>query len=102
MKRIMILVAVLALASCGKKKDETPATPPAGSGSAMAGSGSSAMAGSGSAMAGSGSAGSAAVAAKAVDVPTEQDFEKQAADKINDKNVESQVKQIETDLGQQP
>lgn len=98
MKRIGITIAMfglLALASC-KKKDEAPPAPSpvatAGSGSAAMGSGSAAM-----------TTGSAAPAAPAkVDVPTEQDFEKQAADKITDKNVDQQVKQIESDLGQAP
>lgn len=42
-----------------------------------------------------GSAGSAA----AVDVPTEVDFEAKAKTDITDKNVDQQVKKIETDLG---
>jgi hypothetical protein len=94
----VIAVAVFALASCGKKKDEPAATPtPAmGSGSAMMGSGPAAM-GSGSAAMGSGSA---AMAAKAPDVPTEQDFEKSAETSIDDKNVEAKVNAIEKDIGQ--
>jgi hypothetical protein len=40
----------------------------------------------------------AGAAAAAVDVPTEMDFEADAAKKITDKNVEAQVKAIEADL----
>ncbi|HEX3480829.1 MAG TPA: hypothetical protein VHT91_37695 [Kofleriaceae bacterium] len=75
------VAALLALGACGNKKD----SPAAGSGSAMA-------AGSGSAMAaGSGSA-------AAIDVPTEEDFEKDATAKITDKNVEAQVQALEKEL----
>jgi hypothetical protein len=84
--------AVLALAGCGGKKDEKPVekTPPAGSATTMAGSGSAAIVASGS-----GSAGSA------VDVPTEEDFEGQAKTDISTANVDSKVKAIEDQLGQQ-
>jgi hypothetical protein len=83
------VAALLALGACGNKKD----SPAAGSGSAMAaGSGSAMAAGSGSAMAaGSGSA-------AAIDVPTEEDFEKDATAKITDKNVEAQVQALEKEL----
>jgi hypothetical protein len=37
-------------------------------------------------------------AAAAVDVPTEMDFEDEAAKKITDKNVEAQVKALEAEL----
>ena len=59
------------------------------------------MTGSGSAaaMTGSGSAGSAAPAAATLDVPTEMDFEQEAKTSITDKNVDSEVKKIEADLG---
>ena len=100
MNKLAIIAITVGLLACGgKKKDEAAA----GSGSAMAGSGAmmgsgsamagSAMAGSGSAMAGSGSS------AKA-DVPTEQDFEAQAAKDIDDKNVEAKVGEIEKQIGQ--
>jgi len=95
MKRI-ILAALLVAAACGKK--DQPATGSASGSAPVAttgsGSGSgSAAAGSGSAAAGSGSA------AAAADVPTEQDFEDEASKKIDEKNVEAQVKAIEQDLG---
>ena len=35
----------------------------------------------------------------AVDVPTEEDFEAQAKSNITDKNVDSEVKKIENELG---
>ncbi|MEO8844592.1 MAG: hypothetical protein ABI591_20965 [Kofleriaceae bacterium] len=86
----MTLALTVALAACGGKKDEPKPTPPP-VGSAATGSGSAAMTGSGS-------AGSAAPAA-AVDVPTEMDFEQQAKTDITDKNVDTEVKKIEADLG---
>ena len=91
MKYLMTIALTFALAACGGKKDKDepkPTPPPAGS--AATGSGSAAMTGSGS-------AGSAAPAA--VDVPTEMDFEQQAKTDITDKNVDTEVKKIETDLG---
>lgn len=95
MKYLMTFALTVALAACGSKKDKEapPATPPAtGSGSAMMGSGSATAMGSGSGSAmGSGSA--------AVDVPTEEDFEAQAKSNITDKNVDTQVKKIEEELG---
>ena len=93
MKYLMTIALTFALAACGGKKDKDepkPTPPPAGS--AMTGSAGSA------AMTGSGSAGSAAPAA-AVDVPTEMDFEQQAKTDITDKNVDTEVKKIEADLG---
>jgi hypothetical protein len=92
------VAALLALGACGNKKDSPAA---AGSGSAMAaGSGGAAAAGSGSAMAaGSGSAMAAGSgSAAAIDVPTEEDFEKDATAKITDKNVEAQVQALEKEL----
>jgi len=94
-KTLMTLVFAVALAACGSKKDkEAPPPPPppaTGSGSAMTGSGSAAAM--------TGSAGSAAGNAAAVDVPTEMDFENQAKTTITDKNVDTEVKKIEQDLG---
>jgi hypothetical protein len=85
--------AVLALAGCGGKKDEKTVekTPPAGSAAPVtaAGSGSAAMVASGSA------------AGSAVDVPTEEDFEGKAKTDISTANVDSKVKAIEDQLGQQ-
>jgi hypothetical protein len=92
MKYLMTIALTVALAACGGKKDKDepkPTPPPAGS--AATGSAGSA------AMTGSGSAGSAAPAA--VDVPTEMDFEQQAKSDITDKNVDTEVKKIEADLG---
>lgn len=92
MKYLMTIALTVALAACGGKKDKDepkPTPPPAGS--AATGSAGSA------AMTGSGSAGSAAPAA--VDVPTEMDFEQQAKTNITDKNVDTEVKKIEADLG---
>jgi hypothetical protein len=94
----IITIALLSLASCGKKKEDAPATPPppaAGSGSAGSAAPTPTAAGSGSA------AGSAAApVAAAVDVPTEEDFEQQATTAIDDKNVEAKVQAIEKDLAQ--
>jgi hypothetical protein len=90
-KYLMTIALTVVLAACGGKKDEPKPAPPAGS--AATGS-----AGSAAAMTGSGSAGSAAPAAN-VDVPTEMDFEQQAKTNINDKNVDTEVKKIEADLG---
>jgi len=88
---IALTVALTSFGACGgkKDKDEPKPTPPVGS--AATGSGSAAMTGSGS-------AGSAAPAAS-VDVPTEMDFEQQAKTDITDKNVDTEVKKIEADLG---
>jgi len=93
MKRIIL--AALLVAACNSKK-EPPATGSAsGSAPAVAGSGSGSGSATAQAGSGSGSAGSAAAA----DVPTEQDFEDEASKKIDEKNVEAQVKAIEQDLG---
>ena len=93
MKYLMTIALTVVLAACGGKKDKDepkPTPPPAGS--AATGSAGSA------AMTGSGSAGSAATPA-AVDVPTEMDFEQQAKTNITNKNVDTEVKKIEADLG---
>lgn len=99
MKRALVFAAALALAGCGGKKDKNDKhddkAPPAGSAVAMAGSG------AGSAVAMAGSAGSAAGSGSAVDVPTEEDFESQAKTDITSTNVDSKVKAIEDQLGQQ-
>lgn len=94
MKYLMTIALTFALAACGgkKDKDEPKPTPPPVT-SADAGSGSA------TAMTGSGSAGSAAVPAATVDVPTEMDFEQQAKTDITAKNVDTEVKKIEVDLG---
>jgi hypothetical protein len=99
LKRALVFAAALALAGCGSKKADKhdDKAPPAGSVVAMAGSGSAAMAGSATM---AGSAGSAA-AGSAVDVPTEEDFEASAKTDITTSNVDSKVKAIEDQLGQQ-
>jgi hypothetical protein len=104
---IRVAFVVAMLAACGGKKDDKPAEP-AGSGSAVATPGSgSAPAGSGSAAAGSGSgsavaagSGSAASADGPIDVPTEVDFEDTATTKITEKNLDTELKTIEAELGQ--
>jgi hypothetical protein len=99
-KKLAIIAIAVGLMACGGKKKDEAAT---GSGSAvaMAGSGSAMMAGSGSAaMAGSGSGSAGSAAAAKADVPTEQDFEQQAAKDIDDKNVEAKVGEIEKQIGQ--
>jgi hypothetical protein len=90
-KYLMTFALTVALAACGSKKDKEPPPAPPPTGSAATGSAGSA----GSAM--TGSAGSAAPAA--ADVPTEMDFEQQAKSNITDKNVDTEVKKIEADLG---
>lgn len=98
---LIAIVALGAPACGGKKKDE----PPAATGSAVADPGSAA----GSAADPAAAAGSAAdpgtdVAAAAdedeVEVPTEVDFETDAAAKITEQNLEAQVKAVEQELGQ--
>ncbi|HUJ57651.1 MAG TPA: hypothetical protein VLX92_04150 [Kofleriaceae bacterium] len=89
-KRICAIVfAAAALVACNKKKDENPAPPPPAAGT-----------GSGSAMAGSGSAMAGSAEAAGSDVPTEEDFEDQAKTKITDKNVDSQLSDLEKQLAQ--
>jgi len=106
-KKTMLMIAfataALGASACGKKEEPKPtvasgSAPTAGSDTtAMAGSGS---AGSAGAMAGSGSAGSAAAPAAEVEVPTEVDFEGEAAAKIDEKNVEAKLKAVEQELTQ--
>jgi hypothetical protein len=98
-KRGIILVFVLAaLTACGGKKDESKQT--GGSGSAQAAGSATGSAAAGSAQAAGSAAGSAKAAPDEVDAPTEVDFETEAAAKINEKNVETQLKAIEKDLSQ--
>jgi hypothetical protein len=99
--------ALLALGACNKKSENPPPSAGTSGGAAMS-------AGTGSAAAGSAAAGSAAAtgsaaaagsaagsgSAAAVDVPTPEDFEADATAKITDKNVEAQVKALETQLEQ--
>ena len=101
MKRLTMLVTIaglLTLGACNKKSENPPPGPASGSvtppppipappsGPPIDSAGSAPAAGSGS--------------AAAVDVPTEMDFEGEAAKKITDKNVEAQVKAIESELQQ--
>lgn len=88
-----LFIAALLLGGCKKKQEPAATTGSAapvatGSGSAM-GSAEPVAAGSGSA------AGSAAV-----DVPTEQDFEAQAKTDVDEKNVDTKLKDIEAQLTQ--
>jgi hypothetical protein len=102
------ITATLALAGCGSKKDpgDKPAPagsamtpPPAGSAAVTPPAGSAAVAppATGSAVAppATGSA------AGPVDVPTEEDFESQAKTDITTATVDTKVKAIEDQLGQQ-
>jgi hypothetical protein len=79
------MIAALMLGGCKKKQEQAP-VPAAGS--AMAGS----------AVAAAEPPKPAAPAA--VDIPTEQDFEAQAKSNIDDKNVDSKLKELEAQLGQ--
>ncbi|MEO7729608.1 MAG: hypothetical protein ABIY55_01445 [Kofleriaceae bacterium] len=98
MKRLTMLVTIaglLTLGACNKKSENPPPGPASGSMTppppppvTPPPSGSA------------GSAAPAAGSAAVVDVPTEMDFEGEAAKKITDKNVEAQVKAIETELQQ--
>ncbi len=106
MKRIrMLLIAFAALGApaCGGKKDEPK--PTAASGSAPA-AGSADGSGAAGMAAGSGSAAGMAAgsadpgAADEVEVPTDVDFETEAAAKIDEKNVEAQLKALEQELAQ--
>ncbi|MBV8760378.1 MAG: hypothetical protein JO257_24005 [Deltaproteobacteria bacterium] len=81
-----LVIAALLVAGCKKKHDEAVPAPPPTTGSA-------AMTGSAAAMPEPVAAGSAVV-----DVPTEQDFEQQAAKDITDKNVDDKLKTLENDL----
>lgn len=92
-RHVWTLVLVAALAACGSKKKEEPASTE-GSGSATAVVADDANTGSAA-----GSAAGSADTTADIDVPTEVDFEEQAATDITDKNVEAQVKAIEKDLG---
>jgi hypothetical protein len=99
---LLLAIAALGAPACGGKKDEPKPAPGSASGAAPApGSDTPGSAAAGSAAAGSAAAGSAAAgsaAAAEVDVPTEVDFEKDAATKITEKNVEAQLKAVEQEL----
>ena len=91
------LITMFALAACGGKKEPaggsgsapTPVTTGSESGSAPEPTpGSAAEPATGS-----------AATADDVDVPTEQDFEAEAAAKITDKTLDEQVKALEAELG---
>jgi len=104
MKRLTMMVTIaglLTLGACNKKSENPPPGPASGTAAPMpppppvSAPPSGPTPGSAAPAAGS-AAGSAAV----VDVPTEMDFEGEAAKKITDKNVEAQVKAIESELQQ--
>ena len=106
MKHLITLVTIcglVTLGGCNKKSENPPPSPGISSGAAMSGgsaAGSATAAGSGSAADTGSAAGSGSAAAAAVDVPTEEDFESDASAKITDKNVEAQVKALESQLEQ--
>ena len=101
MKRLAI--AFVMFAACGGKSEETKpvetGSGPAGSAEVKpaTGSGSATAAGSGSAApaAGSGSA----VAAGDPELPTAEDFEEEATTRITEKNLDTEVKAIEKEIG---
>jgi hypothetical protein len=100
MSRVLISILLVA-ASCGGKTEEAPTAasgsqPAAGSAPtnpAGSAAGSSATAGS---AAGSGSA----VVAKEPEVPTAEDFEEDATARITEKNLETEVKLLEKEIGE--
>lgn len=102
------LIIAPAVPACGGKKEEPKpvagSAEPAGSAAATgSGSGSAAAvagsgSGSGSAVAADSGSGSGSAAADP-DVPTEVDFEAEAKAKITEKNLETQVKAVEKELG---
>ncbi len=102
---MMIALGTLGAAACGGKKDEPKPAPTAASGSAPA-AGSADGSGAAGMAAGSGSAAGMAAgsadpgAADEVEVPTDVDFETEAAAKIDEKNVEAQLKALEQELAQ--
>jgi hypothetical protein len=100
MKRLTMLVTIaglLTLGACNKKSENPPPGPASGAVTPMSPPPPVSAPPSGPAQ---GSAAPAAGSAAVVDVPTEMDFEGEAAKKITDKNVEAQVKAMETDLQQ--
>jgi hypothetical protein len=101
MKRLTLLVTIAGLLTLGacNKKSENPAPGPA-SGTVTPPPPRISAPPSGPPPDSAGSAAPAAGSAATVDVPTEMDFEADAAKKITDKNVEAQVKAIETELQQ--
>jgi hypothetical protein len=82
-----LVIAALVLGGCSKKKQE-PAPEPVGSAAPVA---------AGSA---TGSAPAPAAGSAAVDIPTEQDFEAQAKTDVDEKNVDTKLKDLEAQLGQ--
>ena len=99
-----ILIALL-LTACGGKSEEAPpsgsAAPAGGSapaGSATPAAGSATAAKSAGAV---GSAGSAAVAAKEWVIPTPEDFEAESATRLTEKNLDTEVKLLEEEIGEE-
>jgi hypothetical protein len=93
--KAVVFALLLALVACGGKKDPGSETGSGATGSAAAASGSA----TGSAATGS-AAGSAEVAASAPEaaLPTEVDFEDDAAARITEKNVDAELQAIENQL----
>ena len=81
-----LVIAALLVAGCKKKQEEPAPAPPPSTGSATM-TGSAAVRPE-----------PVAVGSAVVDVPTEQDFEQQAAKDITDKNVDDKLKTLENDL----
>ncbi len=97
MNRILI---VFLLTACGSKKEEAP---PSGSGAPAVGSATagSATPAAGSAIAAGSAAGSAVVAAKEPPpIPTPEDFEVEATTRITEKNLDTEVKLLEKEIGE--
>lgn len=108
MNRLMFSFVLMA-AACGGKKDEPAPDPGSATGSAAPATGSAkpatgsatatgSAAGSGSAAAGSGSA--VAAAPKEAELPTAEDFEDDSNTRITEKNVETEVKALEKEIGE--
>ena len=106
MNRLMISLVLFA-AACGGKKDEpepstgnAPATGSAKAAGSAVAAGSGSATGSGSVVAaGSGSA-AAPVAKKDAELPTAEDFEEDSTKRITEKNVDTEVKALEKEIGE--
>ncbi len=96
MNRLMISL-VLCAAACGGKKDEPEPSTGSATGSAPTGS---AAAGSAVAAVAAGSGSAAPVAVKDADLPTAEDFEEDSTKRITEKNVDTEVKALEKEIGE--
>lgn len=94
----LAMTGVLGASACGKKAEENKAAPTAPTPTPTPTPGSAAPT-PGSPDPGPGSA--AVEPAAAVEVPTEVDFEVEAASKITEQNLEAQLKAVESELAQQ-